>query len=911
MARSFWSWMTRFWPTTSSRRAKRRPQAKGRKPHLELLEARDVPSGLQPDYVILPQSGGATPYSSSGPSGTTPSQIRNAYGFNQISFTNGTVAADGSGTTIAIVDAYDDPTIASDLQQFDLQFGLPNPVFTKVNQNGGSTLPAADSGWSDEISLDVEWAHAIAPGAHILLVEANDNSYTNLFAAAAYAAKQPNVVAVSMSFGGSEFSGEKTYDSTFTTPSGHAGVTFLASSGDNGAPASYPATSPNVVAVGGTTLNLTSSGTILSESGWSGSGGGISTIETQPAYQKGVVTQSTNRRTNPDVAYDADPNTGFPVYNSYSNPSYAPWAQFGGTSDAAPQWAALVAVADQGRALAGLGSLNGATQTLPALYSLSAGDFHDITSGSSTGSPGYSAKAGYDLVTGRGTPVANKVIADLVGQSGTPVGVPSFSVTAQASSTAGSAFTVTVTALSASGSKATGYTGTVHFTSSDTAAGLPADYIFSSSNLGVQSFSVTLKTAGSQTITVTDKANGSDTGSDTVAVNPASASKLAFGQQPTSAAVGVAITPAVTVQLLDAYGNLVTSDNTDQVKLSLGSNPGSATLGGTTTMTVSGGVATFSNLSVSQIASGYTLKAASATLTGATSASFNVITASAVIENFETTETWNVVNGPATAYRATWAAHDGNYGLDMYNGNDWIYRNGTADHVAAGDTLSVWLAFYGSADGRAYFGFGAGAGGTLSLVAAPNSGELILQENLGYGFTDLASVPQFFVANQWYRLEVDWGTSGTVIGKLFAGDGTTLLNTVTASTAGSGITSGGVAFRATGSDKYWDTVTVTHGVNNFAVPATGASGSGGSSAKSGDKHGGGEFGASLETGQAYQPSAPTSGATVSGQTTASAPFVWNPATTWSSYWSASTTTSAQPGTTYEWVQQIWTLEGLA
>ena len=352
---------------------------------VELLESRDLLSaGASPTYVILPHSG-ATPFSSAGPTGTTPTQIRTAYGFNQISF-NGT-PGDGRGTTIAIVDAYDDPTIASDLHQFDVAFGLPDPTFTKVNQSGGSTMPAANSGWASEIALDVEWSHAIAPKASILLVEANDASYTNLFAAVKYAAAQPGVVVVSMSWGGSEFSGETSDDSTFTTPAGHSGVTFVNSSGDSGAPASYPSISPNVLSVGGTTLNVSSTGSILSETAWSDSGGGISADETQPSYQHGVVTQSTTMRTNPDVAYDADPNTGFPVYDSYNNGTTDPWSQFGGTSDAAPQWAALIAITDQGRLLAGEGTLDGATQTLPKIYALPSSDFHDVTSGTSTGSP--------------------------------------------------------------------------------------------------------------------------------------------------------------------------------------------------------------------------------------------------------------------------------------------------------------------------------------------------------------------------------------------------------------------------------------------------------------------------------------------------------------------------------------------
>ena len=152
----------------------------------------------------------------------------------------------------------------------------------------------------------------------------------------------------------------------------------------------------------------------------------------------------------------------------------------------------------------------------------------------------------------------------------------------------------------------------------------------------------------------------------------------------------------------------------------------------------------------------------------------------------------------------------------------------TRAQVARGDTISVWLQFAGSADGRAYFGFGASAGGTLSIVAAPNTGQLILQNNVGWNFTQLAAVNQSYLPNHWYRLEVDWGTSGTIVGKLFDSNGTTLLNSVTAAT--NAITSGGIAFRAIGSDKYWDTVTAQYGVNNFASlsptqpPASGRNG---------------------------------------------------------------------------------------
>ena len=398
---------------------------------LEQLESRDLLSlTAYPTFIRFDGGGSAVPFGSPGPVGYSPAQIQHAYGFDKITFNNGTVLGDGTGTTIAIVDAYNDPNIASDLHKFDLAFGLPDPVFNKYDQNGGNHYPAASSGWVPEIALDVEWAHAMAPKATIDLFEANSANFNDLFAAVQTAAKTPGVDVVSMSWGTPDFVGENAYDSTFVTPSGHNGVTFFASSGDSGAPPSYPAISPNVVAVGGTTLSgLDSAGdyTSASETGWSGSGGGLSGgttaqgFESQPSYQQGVVTQSSTVRANPDVAYNADSSTGYPVYDSYTNGSSAPWEQLGGTSAAAPQWAAMVAIADQGRALAGVGSLDGPSQTLPKIYSLSANDFHDITSGLSFGSPIYSAGPGYDLVTGRGTPIANLVVADLVFQPQGPV----------------------------------------------------------------------------------------------------------------------------------------------------------------------------------------------------------------------------------------------------------------------------------------------------------------------------------------------------------------------------------------------------------------------------------------------------------------------------------------------------------
>ncbi len=367
-------------------------------------------------------NGHASPNATTPPGNAfTPAQIRQAYGFDQVRF--GSTQGDGTGQTIAIIDAFDDPNIITDLNTFDTQFGLPAPPsFTKVAQNGSANFPAASgsTNWSIEESLDVEWAHAAAPGAKIILVEAVDSQYQNLVqAAATWAARQPGVSTISMSFGSSEFGSETGLDSFFTTPAGHPGVTFLASTGDSGSPTEYPAASPNVVAVGGTSLSLTSSNAYNSETGWSGSGGGISNYEAKPTYQDGIATQSDTARTNPDISAVADPQTGVAVYDSYDFAS-SPWIRVGGTSLSAPLMAGMVAIADQGRATLGLTSLDGPSQTLPLLYQLPAGDFHDVLTGSNANAnfpSGYSAATGYDLVTGRGSPIVNKLVYGLMGTS--------------------------------------------------------------------------------------------------------------------------------------------------------------------------------------------------------------------------------------------------------------------------------------------------------------------------------------------------------------------------------------------------------------------------------------------------------------------------------------------------------------
>ena len=388
---------------TAARAARQNPYL--RPLRIESLEARRLLSAA-PAATSVVAVPAYIPAAVAGPAGFSPAQIRAAYGFNA-------TALNGAGTTIAIVNAYDDPNIAGDLRQFDAQFGLRTPALVKENQSGGTSgLPAANPIWAGEIALDVEWAHARhrLAAATILLVEANSAAASDLLAAVNTARHAPGVAVVSMSWGAAEFEGETGLDSLFTTPAGHAGVTFVAASGDSGAGVSYPAASPNVLSVGGTSLALYGGG-YGSESAWSGSGGGVSRFEAQPAYQQGIVSQSYAGRATPDVALDADGNTGVAVYNSFSSVARLGRVWAARAAAALQVGGALVAGRSGPRANLGLKSLDGPSQTLPLLYAMLAGNFHDITTGGSTGSPELGTRPGYDLVTGRGTPQANLVIS--------------------------------------------------------------------------------------------------------------------------------------------------------------------------------------------------------------------------------------------------------------------------------------------------------------------------------------------------------------------------------------------------------------------------------------------------------------------------------------------------------------------
>ena len=594
--------------------------------------------------------------SSSTPVGLTPAQICHAYGMDQVTF--GAITGDGTGQTIAIVGAYNAPTIVTDLHAFDQTFfpGQPDPSLTIVGQTGTPTLPGNDpagpgaaQSWSTETSLDVEWAHAMAPKAGILLVEANSHYYFDLYAAVDVARNWAGVSEVSMSWGNSEGTGQSSYDVHFTTPAGHAGVTFLAATGDKGKGVSYPSTSPNVLAVGGTTLNVDGSGNYLSEIGWSGSGGGVSAYESQPPYQQPIV--SASYRAVPDVAADADPATGVPVYDAYDFGTSSPWAQIGGTSLACPLWAGMIAVANQGRAVAGMSSLDGLTGTLPAIYKAPAADFRDITSGNN----GYPAGVGYDLVTGMGTPVANGLIPYLLPIIGLPsrLGFPQPPANTTAGNVINGLSGVRVAVQDPGGTTIPTNSSTVTLTlSRGTFAGGGITATATAVN-GIAIFNnLIIDAVGNYTLTASDGALKSAT-SGSFTINVAAADKLGFTLLPHNTVVATVMTPTVAVAVQDPFGNTVTTNNsTVTLTLSGGTFADGSTV--VTAMTANG-VATFSNLIIN-VPGKYTLTAGDGSLTGVASFQFTILPLpTAVVSVNRASPAGAVTDASSVAYAVTFS----------------------------------------------------------------------------------------------------------------------------------------------------------------------------------------------------------------------------------------------------------------
>jgi hypothetical protein len=324
--------------------------------------------------------------------GYAPSQLQSAYKLTAAS------ASAGSGRTIAIVDAYDDPTAASDLAAYRSAAGLPVvPSFKKVNQNGATSplpgeAPPSDD-WTLEESLDLDMASAICPLCNIVLVEATNDSGTGLYVAENTAASMGGYI--SNSWGGSESSSDTSLDSSNFN---HSGDVITASAGDSDFGVSYPAASPNVVSVGGTALSTASNSRGWIESVWNdgggeGTGSGCSAFEPQPSWQAALHLSGCSKRIDNDVAADADPNTGVAVYDT-SNGNGG-WNEVGGTSASSPMLAAMFALA-------------GSPGTTPAndIYTHTS-SFFDVTTGNDGScSPAYlcTAETGYDGPSGIGTP---------------------------------------------------------------------------------------------------------------------------------------------------------------------------------------------------------------------------------------------------------------------------------------------------------------------------------------------------------------------------------------------------------------------------------------------------------------------------------------------------------------------------
>lgn len=321
------------------------------------------------------------------PAGYGPADLQSAYKLPS--------STNGSGQTIAIVDAYNDPNAASDLSVYRSQYGLPacttsSGCFKKVSQTGSPTrLPRSNGGWAQEESLDIDMASAICPKCHIILVEASTASNANLAAAVNEAIKLGANV-VSNSYGGGETGASN-------AAYNHPGHVITASAGDSGYGPQQPCSYSTVVCIGGTTLNKANNSRGWSETAWSGSGSGCSAYVSKPSWQ---TDHGCTMRSESDTSADADPNTGVAVYDSYAYQGYYGWMVFGGTSVASPVLAGVYALAGNA------GSVNYAQ----SIWAAGGGSgLNDVTSGSNGTCPSQypyicNAGPGYDGPTGWGTP---------------------------------------------------------------------------------------------------------------------------------------------------------------------------------------------------------------------------------------------------------------------------------------------------------------------------------------------------------------------------------------------------------------------------------------------------------------------------------------------------------------------------
>jgi subtilase family serine protease len=330
----------------------------------------------------------------------TPATIRSAY----------SLPSTGGSQAIALVDAYHDPTALGDFNAFAKQYSLPqqtttnatastNKVFQVVYANGSQPQSGGNyiASWNLEESLDIEWAHAIAPNAKIYLVEARTDSMSDLDYAVEVASALPGVKEVSMSWGGAEVAAEANwYDNIFTT----SGVVYFAAGGDTSAEVGYPSTSPNVVSCGGTTINRSNTGAFLSETAWSDTGCGLSVYEKRPSFQNGISTIVGSKRGVNDISFLANPNSGVYVYDSTPLWGESGWWIVGGTSLATPCLAGVVNLAATSGTAFALSTASEQARIYGNLGKSSV--FRDITSGTDGR---FKCATGWDYITGVGSPL--------------------------------------------------------------------------------------------------------------------------------------------------------------------------------------------------------------------------------------------------------------------------------------------------------------------------------------------------------------------------------------------------------------------------------------------------------------------------------------------------------------------------
>jgi subtilase family serine protease len=597
--------------------------------------------------------------------GVNPAVAVSGYGPSDLDSAYNVPTTLGSGKTVAIVDAYDDPNAANDLNTYRSNFGLPpcttnTGCFRKVNQNGAtSPLPSPDPGWSSEIMLDLEMVSAICPNCQILLVEGNSPTTANL-GTAVNTAVALGAVAVSNSYGGSESSNEATFDNSYYK---HSGVAIVASSGDSGYTREYPAASPYVTAVGGTKLSRTSNARGWTEAVWStnfteGAGSGCSRYEAKPSFQTDT---GCARRTIADVSAVADPATGVAVYDSYGSGG---WTVFGGTSVASPIIGAMYALANSPSPGAFPNSYPYANQ----------GALYDVTTGkTATCFPAYlcTAGVGYDGPTGLGTPNG----AAAFGPAST--GPSDFSVSVNptnVSVAAGSNATATVsTAVTSGGSES------VALSASGLPTGVTASFSPSSVNSGSSS-TLTLSAssstlAGNYSVTITGTGStGTHTATLTLSVTAAATNDFSLSLSPTLASVAAGAGTSATVSTAVASGSAQT------VSLTASGLPSGATASFSPTSVTAGGSSTLTISTSSATAAGVYTVTITGTGSSATHAALFTLTVTAASP---CTPAQKVANPGFESGTSGWSSSSGVIG-----------QNGRSEPTHSG-TWDAWLDGYG------------------------------------------------------------------------------------------------------------------------------------------------------------------------------------------------------------------------